>query len=238
MSEQQDAPPTLVDLDDHIARGRRLLEKGDLRRGILQMWLFPLRTRLRRFFGDIGEVNSLFPDIAEGLAPAQHAAILAEKLAQTEAFAAEARKALICSYHKPRGKVFFGHGRSPVWREFKDFVADRLRLPWDEFNRDAVAGLTTFERLSQMLSEASFAFLIMTAEDEHSDKSVHARENVVHELGLFQGHLGPRRSIILLEDGCAEFSNIIGLSQIRFPKNTAQAAFENMRRVLERERLI
>jgi hypothetical protein len=31
--------------------------------------------------------------------------------------------------------VFIGHGRSTVWRELKDFVQDRLGLPWDEFNR-------------------------------------------------------------------------------------------------------
>ncbi|MFZ2209565.1 MAG: TIR domain-containing protein, partial [Porticoccaceae bacterium] len=146
--------------------------------------------------------------------------------------------ALSTSYDESKGKVFFGHGRSPVWREFKDFVSDRLHLPWDEFNRDAVAGLTTFDRLSQMLSSASFAFLVMTAEDEHADKTIHARENVIHEVGLFQGRLGPRRAIILLEEGCNEFTNIVGLSQIRFPRSRPYAAYEEMRRVLEREGLI
>lgn len=37
-------------------------------------------------------------------------------------------------------KVFIGHGRSPAWRELKDFLAERLGLPWDEFNRVPVAG--------------------------------------------------------------------------------------------------
>ena len=27
----------------------------------------------------------------------------------------------------------------------------------------------------------------MTAEDEHADGTKHARENVIHEVGLFQG---------------------------------------------------
>jgi predicted nucleotide-binding protein len=78
----------------------------------------------------------------------------------------------------------------------------------------------------------------MTAEDEHVDASLHARENVVHEVGLFQGRLGPRRAIILLEDGCEEFSNIVGLSQIRFPRGRVSAAFEEIRRVLEREGVV
>ena len=132
----------------------------------------------------------------------------------------------------------FGHGQSPIWRELKDFLSDRLELPWDEFNREAVAGITTFGRISEMLDSASFAFLVMTAEDQHSDAATHARQNVVHEVGLFQGKLGPRKAIILLEEGCNEFSNIVGLSQIRFPKDNISAVFEEIRRVLERESVI
>lgn len=78
----------------------------------------------------------------------------------------------------------------------------------------------------------------MTAEDEHADATLHARENVIHKVGLFQGHLGPRKAIVLLETGCQEFSNIHGLSQLRFPKGHISAAFEEMRRVLERERIL
>jgi predicted nucleotide-binding protein len=135
-------------------------------------------------------------------------------------------------------KIFIGHGRSPLWRELKDFLQDRLRVPWEEFNREPVAGLTTVERLTEMLSSASFALLIMTAEDEHVDSTFHARENVIHEIGLFQGRLGYRRAIVLLEEGCSEFSNIIGLSQIRFHPGRIAACFEEIRQVLAREGLI
>ena len=58
---------------------------------------------------------------------------------------------------------------------------------------------------------------------------------MVHEVGLFQGRLGPRKAIILLEEECSEFTNIVGLSQIRFPKGNIGAVFEDVRRVLERE---
>lgn len=43
------------------------------------------------------------------------------------------------------------------------------------------------------------------------------------------------RAIVLLEEGCAEFSNIVGLSQIRFSKGDITARFEDIRRVLKRE---
>jgi hypothetical protein len=66
---------------------------------------------------------------------------------------------------------------------------------------------------------------------------MHPRANVIHEAGLFQGRLGFEKAIILLEYGCAEFSNIHGLTQIRFPKDNISACFE-VRRVLERERIL
>jgi predicted nucleotide-binding protein len=134
--------------------------------------------------------------------------------------------------------VFIGHGRSAVWRELKDFVQDRLLLPWDEFNRVPVAGVTNIARLSEMLDGAAIAFLVMTAEDEMADGGVQARMNVVHEAGLFQGRLGFTRAIVLLEEGCTEFSNIQGLGQIRFPRSNIAASFEEVRRVMEREGLV
>lgn len=134
--------------------------------------------------------------------------------------------------------VFIGHGRSKDWRDLKDFVSERLKLPWDEFNRVPVAGLANVTRLAQMLDQACIAFLVMTAEDEQADGNHHARMNVIHEVGLFQGRLGFERAIVLLEDGCEEFSNIQGLGQIRYPKGNISAIFEDIRQVLERERII
>lgn len=131
--------------------------------------------------------------------------------------------------------IFIGHGRSPIWRELKDFLKDRLHLTTDEFNNVPTAGIATADRLSEMLARASFAFIVMTAEDEQPDGKKRARENVVHEVGLFQGRLGFKRAIILLEEGCEEFSNIHGLGQIRFPKGAVSAKFEEIRQVLERE---
>ena len=65
--------------------------------------------------------------------------------------------------------VFIGHGGSRVWKDLKDFVQDRLALPWDEFNSVPVAGVTNVARLSEMLDDAAIAFLVMTAEDEQAD---------------------------------------------------------------------
>lgn len=134
--------------------------------------------------------------------------------------------------------VFIGHGRSPVWRDLKDFLQERLKLSYDEFNRVPIAGVTNTDRLKQMLDAAAVALIVMTAEDEAKDGKIQARMNVIHEVGLFQGRLGFDRAIVLLEEGCEEFSNINGLGQIRFPKGNIGAKFEDIRQFLEREGLI
>lgn len=136
------------------------------------------------------------------------------------------------------GKIFIGHGRSPIWMELKGFIQDNLGLVPDEFNRESPAGKSTKERLLEMLDGASFAFLIMTAEDERADGVKLARQNVIHEAGLFQGRLGFERAIILLEEGCEEFSNVHGLGQIRFPSGKIMAQSEEIRKVLKREDII
>jgi predicted nucleotide-binding protein len=135
-------------------------------------------------------------------------------------------------------RVFIGHGRSGEWRKLKDFVVEKLGIAYEEFNREPAAGLSTKERLQQMLASTQFALLVMTAEDQHADGSHHARENVVHEIGLFQGRHGFERAIVLVEEGCVAFSNLTGLTQIRFPRGDILARSEEVRGVLEREGML
>lgn len=189
----------------------------------------------------------------QGQQPAPHQAILAIPVASKlieEALETLEQSCRDCARHLGRSKanvkkrmpdanvVFIGHGRSQQWRELKDFLKDRLALRPIEFNHVSAAGVGTVERLSEMLDSSMFAFVIMTAEDELKDGEMIARQNVIHEAGLFQGRLGFRRAIVLVEDGCAEFSNISGLGQIRYPKGKISAAFEEVRAVLEREAII
>jgi predicted nucleotide-binding protein len=56
-----------------------------------------------------------------------------------------------------------------------------------------------------MLNTSSIAFLVFTGEDEAGDGGVRARQNVVHEAGLFQGKLGFSKALMLLEEGTEEF---------------------------------
>ena len=135
-------------------------------------------------------------------------------------------------------KYFIGHGGSPEWLKLKDFLENTLKLPYEEFNRIPQAGKITSVSLKEMLESCCMAFLIMTGEDEHTDGTLHARSNVIHEIGLFQAQLGYERAIILQEEGCEVFSNIHGITYIPFPKGNIEAAFEKIRRVLQRESIL
>jgi len=226
-------------LTHQLELGLKVLKGGDVKVGQVKLWTSGVRSRLVKLYGKESDVVACFPTLASNVAPDKAFEVFAQRVSRLSSFLERIHSEGISSFCNATGKrIFIGHGRSPLWRELKDFLQDRLNLPWDEFNREAVAGFHTFERISEMLDSASFAFLIMTAEDEHLDSSVHARQNVVHEIGLFQGRLGPRRAIILLEEECSEFSNVVGLSQIRFPKGRISAVFEDIRRVLERERVL
>jgi len=161
---------------------------------------------------------------------------LAKHASQVEAHIS--RLTMIGATMSQGSRVFIGHGQSQDWRDLKDFLQDRLALDWDEFNRVPIAGITNITRLSEMLDQAGIAFVVMTAEDEQNDGSYHARMNVIHEAGLFQGKLGFSKAILILEEGCSEFSNVQGLGQIRYQRGNISGAFEEIRRILERENII
>lgn len=180
-------------------------------------------------------------EIIAETAALQHPCLVALELSEIakKAHAHMSRKQKVKQHSKQTGRnVFIGHGRSTLWRELKDFIVDRLELPYEEFNRVPVAGVTNIARLSEMLDNAGCALILLTAEDERVDGSLCARMNVIHEAGLFQGRLGFTKAIVVLEDTCEEFSNIQGLGQIRFPKGNISAAFEQIRAVFEREEMI
>lgn len=86
-----------------------------------------------------------------------------------------------------------------------------------------------------MLSKSSFALLVMTGEDRDENGNLRARQNVIHELGLFQGKLGFSRAIILLEEDTEEFSNIHGIHQLRYGKHNIKETFGEILATLKRE---
>jgi len=131
--------------------------------------------------------------------------------------------------------VFIGHGRSQQWRDLKDHLQDKHGYMIEAYEVGARAGHAIRDILEDMMEISSIAILVMTGEDKDKEGNLHARENVIHELGLFQGKLGFPRAVILLEDGTTEFSNIQGIHQIRYSKNNIKETFGEVLATLRRE---
>lgn len=137
------------------------------------------------------------------------------------------------SMQKPT--IFIGHGRSSLWRDLKDHLQDKHGYQIQAYEVGARAGHVIRDILEELLTKSSFAVLVMTAEDETADGSMRARQNVIHEIGLFQGKLGFSKVIVLLEEGTEEFSNIQGIIQIRFSKGNIKETFGEILATIRRE---
>jgi len=131
--------------------------------------------------------------------------------------------------------IFIGHGGSLQWRDLKDHLHEKHAYRVEAYEIGARAGHAIRDVLNDMLSKSSFAILVMTGEDQTSGGGMRARQNVVHEAGLFQGRLGFARAIVLLEQGVEEFSNIHGIDQIRFDKGRIKETFGDVVATIRRE---
>jgi hypothetical protein len=95
----------------------------------------------------------------------------------------------------PEFNIFIGHGRSKDWEELRNHLQDKHHYKVISFETGARAGHQIRDILDEMLDRSSLAFLILTGEDETEDHKIRARQNVIHELGLFQGRLGFSKAI-------------------------------------------
>lgn len=131
--------------------------------------------------------------------------------------------------------VFIGHGRSGQWRDLKDHLQDKHGYNVEAYETGARVGHTIRDILEEMIKKSSFAVLVLTAEDDQESGKVRARQNVIHEAGLFQGRLGFARAIMLLEEGVEEFSNVQGVQYIRFSKGNIKETYGDVVATLRRE---
>jgi Predicted nucleotide-binding protein containing TIR-like domain len=131
-------------------------------------------------------------------------------------------------------RVFIGHGHDPAWRDLKDHLQDKHGIKVIAYESGERGGHAIRDILEELMSSASLAFLVLTKEDETLDGASRARQNVVHEVGLFQGRLGFTRAIVISQEGTEVFSNIAGVHQLHF-RNKIQEVFGDALAVYRRE---
>ncbi len=134
--------------------------------------------------------------------------------------------------------VFIGHGRSVLWARLQLFLENDLGLETVSYESESRAGDSIVPVLEKMLGQATFAVMVLTAEDETAAGARRARQNVIHEAGLFQGRLGFKRAILLRQEGIEDFTNVAGLQYIPFAGDRIEQTFWDLQRVLKREGLL
>jgi predicted nucleotide-binding protein len=136
------------------------------------------------------------------------------------------------------GKVFIGHGRSKLWARVQLFLKDELGIDTFTFESESRTSESIIQILEEFLSSSSFAILILTAEDETAEGTVRARQNVIHEAGLFQGRLGFDKVVLLKQENAEELSNLAGLQYIPFNEENIEQCFYELQRKLKKSGVI
>jgi len=118
----------------------------------------------------------------------------------------------------PRG-VFIAHGARPDWLAVQRFIEERFGLPVYSFESGPWSGRAVAEALAEYLDRCSLAICVLTVEDFTGDGQRMGRQNVIHEVGLFQGRHGFDRVIVLVEEGCDFVPQAARPYLVQFPRN-------------------
>jgi hypothetical protein len=129
-------------------------------------------------------------------------------------------------------RVFISHGSSPDWREVQSFVERDQHLHTLELAQEPNRGRTVLQKLTEESERCSFAVIVMSGDDVGPNGIPHARENVMHEIGFFQGKYGVASVALLYQEGTNIPSNIDGLVYIPYPKELVSATFGTLSREL------
>jgi predicted nucleotide-binding protein len=129
--------------------------------------------------------------------------------------------------------IFVGHGRSLVWRELEAYLREE-GYPNIAFETESRTSEHIVDILKGFLDKATFAIIVVTAEDETATGTTRARQNVIHEIGLFQGRLGFDKVVILKQEDAEPFSNSDGLQYIGFRGNAIDQTFHKLGKALQK----
>jgi len=130
--------------------------------------------------------------------------------------------------------IFISHGHNELLKlRLKDFIATRLNQIPVVLSEQPSQGLTVVEKLERVSEKCCFAVVLMTRDDELRGNGARARQNVVHEIGFFQGKYGRNRVVLLAERGVELFANISGIVRLEFEADHFEEVFEPLRTEIE-----
>ena len=129
--------------------------------------------------------------------------------------------------------IFISHGHADLLKlQLKDFIKSRLGMEALIFSEQPNNGMTIVEKLEAASEKCNKAIILLTKDDEMADGNRRGRQNVIHEIGFFQGKYGRKNVILLCEEGVELFTNISGIVYIQFNRDHFPEAFEQLREEL------
>jgi|GEM_PF-1361681 len=145
-------------------------------------------------------------------------------------FSFEFERELELVIRESRSRVFISYGHNELLKlKWRQFISQTMRKNTILFDDIPSRGKTVIEKLEIIAALSCFAVVLMTADDLLADGGVRARQNVIHEVGYFQGYLGRHRVVLLVERGVEIFTNISGIVTIGFVRDHFEACFEALR---------
>lgn len=130
-------------------------------------------------------------------------------------------------------RVFITHGRSNDWRAVQAFIEKDIALQTVELAQQPNAGQTIIEKLIDNATRCNSAVIVMTGDDVANESEARVRENVMHEIGFFQGRYGRSFVVLLHEEGVNIPTNLSGVAYVPFPKGAIEAGFHVLQRELK-----
>ncbi|MFJ8770243.1 PfkB family carbohydrate kinase [Streptomyces clavifer] len=134
--------------------------------------------------------------------------------------------------------VLLAHDSGAQWEVLRHFLREDCGLTVHSLSQRDLHQGDVSGTLTERLARCGFAVCVLSASRVMSDGERRAGEDVVHQVGIFQGHYGFGRVALLTEEGCAAFSNIAGLIRLNFTPGRIDSTFWELKRMLMREGLL
>jgi predicted nucleotide-binding protein len=231
---QPPIPQPILDRLQRIhSRGLGILKKEKFPRGEAYDWLRVLFEILRSLYGPTQPLIRLFREKVitankNGISQEQFEAELTNLKGLIDQLEYTAGKDNVNPVSSPSippsgSNIFIIHGHDELnTRRLVSLLQDHFQIkPIVIFEKPGMSR-TIIDKYEQYASSCSFAFALVTPDDEVVDSKENykqTRPNVIFELGWFVGRLGRQRVVILLKEGTQIHSDIDGVSRIQFRDN-------------------
>lgn len=126
--------------------------------------------------------------------------------------------------------IFISHGHNEtLLLKLQRFLENRMSRKTLVLSEFPSQGRTVVEKLEAAATKCGSAIVLLTKDDEMQDGGKRARQNVIHEIGFFQGKYGRQNVVLVAERGVELFTNISGIVRIDFESEHFESTFEPIR---------